>query len=488
MIKNSLEDIIRNSIVGGSLFLISSYIYLRVSVYPTEEKYKNKFLVFIGCLSSSLCFVVLNWINTAGAQILCYLFPSIFFTVLEKEKLVPKFIVSFFSSCFARVISFIPTVLISFILFQLKINPNRILLFITVYFFTFLITFLLLNIKRFKKGFQFFQKEKYMGIGLAISSAIFVLLCIVYSFNYIEKIFEIITVLVLVTSSWGFYLWIHRSITAHYRERLQLKSEEHYQELLKEKEQEIEKLNQSNEFLAKIVHRDNHLMSALNTSINAYFKSEDSEFKDSLLREIQTLAKERGELIEKSQRDSKLLPSTGNLLIDGAVNDLFIKAAAHRIDLDLTVSSTTDEIIGKYISQTDLQTLISDHIKDAMIAVETIGAENGRILVELSEKNGSYAITVFDNGVDFEIATLAKLGKECVTTHAENGGSGIGFMTTFETLRKAHASLVITEFENKTPFSKSIAFIFNGDNNFIIQSYRSSQLKAAINRDDVIIL
>ena len=123
-----------------------------------------------------------------------------------------------------------------------------------------------------------------------------------------------------------------------------------------------------------------------------------------------------------------------------------------------------------------------------MIAVETIGAENGRILVELSEKNGSYAITVFDNGVDFEIATLAKLGKECVTTHAENGGSGIGFMTTFETLRKAHASLVITEFENKTPFSKSIAFIFNGDNNFIIQSYRSSQLKAAINRDDVIIL
>ena len=90
--------------------------------------------------------------------------------------------------------------------------------------------------------------------------------------------------------------------------------------------------------------------------------------------------------------------------------------------------------------------------------------------------------------MDFEIATLAKLGKECVTTHAENGGSGIGFMTTFETLRKAHASLVITEFENKTPFSKSIAFIFNGDNNFIIQSYRSSQLKAAINRDDVIIL
>ena len=62
------------------------------------------------------------------------------------------------------------------------------------------------------------------------------------------------------------------------------------------------------------------------------------------------------------------------------------------------------------------------------------------------------------------------LGKERVTTHAESGGSGMGFMITFETLRKAHASLIITEFENKIPFSKSVSFMFNGENSFIIKS------------------
>ena len=61
-------------------------------------------------------------------------------------------------------------------------------------------------------------------------------------------------------------------------------------------------------------------------------------------------------------------------------------------------------------------------------------------------------------------------------------------MTTFETLRKAHASLIITEFENKIPFSKSVSFMFNGENSFIIKSYRAEQLKAAINRDNIITL
>lgn len=256
--------------------------------------------------------------------------------------------------------------------------------------------------------------------------------------------------------------------------------------MLEERDKEIEKLNQSNEYLAKIVHRDNHLMGALDSSVDAYFNSEDDKQKDDLLREIQTLARERGELIAKEQLDSKILPSTGNLLIDGAINDSYIKAAARGIDFNLTVSSTVDEIIGKYISQTDLQTLLSDHIKDAIIAIESRGETGGKIFVNMSIQNYNYFIDIYDNGVEFDIDTLSKLGSERVTTHADTGGSGIGFMTTFETLRKAYASLIITEFENKTPFSKSVSFRFDGESAFIIRSYRSEELKAIISRNDII--
>ena len=192
-----------------------------------------------------------------------------------------------------------------------------------------------------------------------------------------------------------------------------------------------------------------------------------------------------GELLAKEQLVSKILPSTGNLLIDGAVKDLYIKASAHGIDFNLTVSSTVDEIIGKYISQTDLQTLLCDHIKDAIIAVESRGEAGGKKLVNLSMQNENYCIDIYDNGVEFDVDTLSKIGFERVTTHADSGGNGIGFMMTFETLKKAYASLIITELENKTPFSKSVSFRFDGESAFIIRSYRREELRAIIGRSDI---
>ena len=123
-----------------------------------------------------------------------------------------------------------------------------------------------------------------------------------------------------------------------------------------------------------------------------------------------------------------------------------------------------------------------------MIAVNAEDNIHGKILVTLSVNGGNYEISIFDNGVAFETDTLAKLGTERITTHADSGGSGIGFMTTFETLRKSYASLIITEFENKTPFSKSVTFRFDGATSFIILSYRAEELRRAVNRSDVMIL
>ena len=357
--------------------------------------------------------------------------------------------------------------------------------------FEMILSVLFMKIPRFRKGFRFFTDINHLGIGIAVSGLLIILICVQFGskdHNGTTGVLAASTIFGVLMIGFGLYLWIRRSITAHYRERLQLKTEEHYQQLLTESEEKNRQLSKSNEFLAKVVHRGNHIMSALNQSIDAYFQNGDKGFRDDLLREIQTLAKERGELIETEQRNLKILPSTGSLLIDGAIGDFYIKASAKGIDFDLTVSAPLTEIIGKYISQTDLQTLICDHIKDAVIAVNAEDNIHGKILVTLSVNGGNYEISIFDNGVAFETDTLAKLGTERITTHADSGGSGIGFMTTFETLRKSYASLIITEFENKTPFSKSVTFRFDGATSFIILSYRAEELRRAVDRSDVMIL
>ena len=436
----------------------------------------------------SLLFVFVRVYSAPLSHFLLFLFIPILISFLfrKRDELSKVLSIGFISYSFVVICELIATLIQTTILWSLGLVPYDLVAYISIVVLTFVLCVCVMRVKRFRKGFQFFQEEKNLGLGLLISSVVMVLRSIDLRDNQDTDYMYFYFVFGVIISGFGLYLWIRRSITAHYRERLQLKSEEHYKKVLEEREKEVEKLNQSNEYLAKIVHRDNHLMGALDASVDAYFSSTDETDKDTLLRELQTLAKERGELIAKEQLESKILPTTGNLLIDGAINDLYIKAAAHGIDFNLTVSVTVDEIIGKYISQTDLQTLLCDHIKDAIIAIDSRGEAGGKILVNLSIQNDNYSIDIYDNGVEFDIDTLSKLGLERVTTHADTGGSGIGFMMTFETLRKAYASLIITEFENKTPFTKSVSFRFDGESAFIIHSYRSEKLKECFIRIDVL--
>lgn len=486
---DNILDFIINMYIAGALFLCASYIYFKTTVIPVNGVYKKPHVLAIGGVIISVLYVVIYMYDTSIAQLVSYLYPPLFYILFERKQILLKCLVCFFASCITRILLHI--LFIPFSIFFAALNIDKVQYFhFLIYALLFLLIVLIFKTKRFRKGFQFFQNEKNIGFGLVLAGILFFLQGYVYTYSLYQM--ESTVILMILMSvfiiSVGVYFWIRRSITAHYREKMKLRSDECYRQTLAENDQKLEKLKQSNEFLAKIVHRDNHLIGALNSSVDEYFKSGDKEFKDDLLREIQTLARERAELIDREQRESKILPSTGNLLIDGAVNDLYIKAAAHGIDFDLDVSAPVDEITGKYLSQTELQTLLCDHIKDAIIAVDAKGEGKGKILVSFSVKDNNYDVTIFDSGADFEINTLARLGKERVTTHAESGGSGIGFMTTFETLRRAYASLIITEFESKTPFSKSVSFRFDGLSAFAVQSYRAEELKSALNRDDLIIL
>ena len=463
----------------------TAYIFCK-SLGVRIKKTKIVYLLLFGIILSFLYFLLKKYNNQLSNLFLFLLIPMVVSRISDDKPIV-SLNVGLLSLSFFQIIKIPTSILVASFFWLIGYTQKDLLVYGVILIVASLLCVLFMKIKRFQNGFQVFENEKNIGLGLALSSVVFIITCIDLNENSDKDIVFIIVILGVLLFGFGLYLWIRRSITAHYRERLQLKSEEHYKEILEKRKKEIEKLTQSNEYLAKIVHRDNHLMYALDASVDAYFNSTNETDKDTLLRELQTLAKERGELIAREQLDSKLLPTVGNHLIDGAINDLYVKAAAHGIDFNLTVSSTVDEIIGKYISQTDLQTLLSDHIKDAIIAVESRGEAGGKILVNLSMQKENYVIDIYDNGVEFDIETLSKLGLERVTTHSDTGGSGIGFMTTFETLNKAYASLVITEFENKTPFSKSVTFRFDGENAYIIHSYRSEELKKNINRADLVI-
>lgn len=469
-------------------YFMSVYIFCK-SRNIRMNVYQRIYTIISGVVFTAL-FVFIRFHSSTISYFIFYLLVPVLLSLLNRKRkhIFSTLVIGLFSISLVSVLDVVSVLLQSTVFWAIGLTQYSGINFLINRIVMVILCILFMNLKRFKKGFQFFQKDKNLGIGLALSEIVMIMQCLELRNNHDIEYYYIVFIFGGVIIGFGLYLWISRSITAHYRNRQQLRLEEHYKEVLEKRDKEIEKLNQSNAYLAKIVHRDNHLMSNVNTSIDMYFNSDDEAYKETLLRELQTLAKERSEVINKEQLESKLLPSTGNLLIDSAINDLYIKAAAHGIDFNLTVSSTVDEIIGKYISQTDLQTLLCDHIKDAIIAVDSYGESGGKILVNLSKLNDNYCIDIYDSGVAFETATLSKLGVDRVTTHADSGGSGIGFMTTFETIKKAYASLIITEFEQRSPFSKSVSFRFDGESAFIINSYRKDELQQLINRNDIIFL
>lgn len=265
-----------------------------------------------------------------------------------------------------------------------------------------------------------------------------------------------------------------------------------YEIKIVENQIEIDKLKATNDELSKVVHRDNHILGALRQSIakelqEQVYANSKSNFEKIPFEKILKLLDNRSEKIVSEQARLKKLPPTGLPLIDGALSDMLIKANAHNIQFDISITTNIKSLINNYLTQTELQTLLCDHIKDAIIANEHSKAENKRVFLIIRKENNIFEISVKDNGEEFEFDVLDTIGKSRITTHKNSGGTGTGFYTTFETLKKYKASLNICEYKRNNVFTKSVSFIFDDMQEYRILSYRGTDLQKYLKREDVII-
>lgn len=458
------------------------FLYFRLMNIHMSKR--SLITVTISIILITVISIYLQNFNPVYSHIIFIFLTCVSLTIIKKHLLPISLITIGYAYCI-KLFSFIFVTIIAVLL---NYNNADIVLGIPIVLLQLLSTVFFTKIKRLRYAFIYFNKLDNLGIGLLISGFIVVFACTINQYQALTTDISKIMVIGVLISSIGLFLWIRKSITEHYRKKLQQKADEHYQNTLLEKEQQIEQLNNSNSFLSKIVHRDNHIMTSLQHTITKYKDCDNPIEREKLLNEILTLAQERSDLIVKEQANTKVLPTTGISLIDGALSNMYIKATAHHIDFNLIINQDIHYLVNNLITQTDLETLLCDHIKDAIIAINSGEVIKGKILVTITMNDDIYEISIKDNGVDFEVDTLAKLGLERVTTHKDIGGSGIGFMTTFETLKRSNASIIITEHKTKTPFSKSITFRFDGLNAFIINSYRADLLKQSINRNDIVIM
>lgn len=479
--------------INLSRFLV--YLPTLISVFYIFYKGLNIKITKKKLLALSLFTIIISYIiilteysYNNHSKILALILASITLMLVNNKDLpvfvsLPASIVSLGLTSIFRMLSFI---VCGILCFFSNIPYTHIMWGVLIAVIQILLGILFMRIKRFKNGFSFFKEKNHSDIGLIFSSAVLFITIILNNKNYISQSMLPPFFLALLILFTGIFMWIKRSINQKYLDKLNKKELEKYRTELKQKEEEIDNLTSSNTALAKIVHRDNHLVTTLNHTITKHLNSNENN-TSKLLREILTMLNERSELVLEEQLSNKILPTTDISIIDGTLSTVLTSCISHKINFDVTIQCKPTYIVNKLISQTNLQTLLCDHLKDAIISIISSDIANGNISLNFAMLNGIYEITIKDNGCEFSIDTLQKLGLQSVTTHKDTGGTGMGFLTTFKTLKDCNASIIITEYKAQNPYSKSIAFSFDGNSSFIINSYRYNQLKEQITRTDVTI-
>ncbi len=373
-------------------------------------------------------------------------------------------------------ISFIPNIINN-------ITNDYINLFIILLSYTILIYYFT-KIKKFSKGFSFLKsklKNDYLRL-IIFNISIMILSSIIILSSYDKEISRS-QGRVLVISYIIMFITIQKSLQLYYKQKLQQKELEETKEELEKAKKEITELEQENLNFSKKSHSIAHKQKALEYKLDQLLLNneiaEEIDIKDKI-KEISKQIQNEDTTIE--------LTKTNIEEIDDMLKYMQSECKKNKINFELQVNGNIHHMVNKFVAKENLEILLADHIKNAIIAINHSENINRSILVKLGLIDGIYSIYIYDTGIEFEIKTLQNLGQVPSTTHADNGGTGMGFMNTFDTLNKYKASIIINEYgkPSKDNYTKYIAIKFDNKNEYKITSYRSEEIEKQLKKDNKI--
>ena len=359
-------------------------------------------------------------------------------------------------------------------------EPIYLLFFTAIAGLQFLIAYLFLKMRRFKFGFPFLSERYAMIAALIIAGTILLIGSYITSQGEDPGTVYIILIFIVGTTitSTGIYIWIRRSVSLNHLRMSWERNEELHVQKIDELTSQIQFYKEKQKAVMIANHKIIQRLTAserdfliLYKEVLDYVPDDISEKLTAKLDKIRELSQEYYESINIIK--DKKPPSSEIKEIDDMFALYLERFTNNDIEFVLKVSGSVKYMVENIIKQSKLETMIGDHLQDAFNAVNAnIGSERRIVLSMIGKIEGCYEFSVHDSGIPFEADTLIRLGTERVTTRAEDGGSGIGFMTTFETMRECGASLVIRENVPGSAFTKKVTIRFDGKNKYIIETYR----------------
>ena len=253
---------------------------------------------------------------------------------------------------------------------------------------------------------------------------------------------------------------------------------------------ERERLAEQNSELAKIIHRDNKLLPAMELSVRSLLERypDDKQAKE-LLQGLNKLFAERANAVESFRSEATILQTSGDVTIDSVLGFLNAKAADYKVEFTAEAEEGAVEFFREQFKElTDFNAILCDLGENALIAARH--AENGKVKAVLDYAGGIATLKLYDNGAPFDEKVIAEMGRTEITTHKNDGGSGIGLVTAFKILKKYSASICIDEVLAEDAckadgYAKCIVIRADGNGLRVIKTGRDSVKKIAASRSDL---
>lgn len=484
------------------------YIYNKITNYK-ESSYIKIICIFIFSILSAIIYTCLqSHLNLIFNHLFNCFLLSICMSNMSRKSIsysmmiiLISLAISYIGIVCATVISFILLELVQTSITNIEGNylAGGLLIFIGIV--QFILVHFFFKMKRLKNGFSFLQNSEGLNNIFMCGLIFFInilLICDLFrvynqsnEFNNTLRTYLLSCILLIILS---IIIWVYRELRSYYRYKIMLRDIQNQEETMNELKEKNDKITEENLRLTKIIHKYNIRISALEratnqiTNLPKQIRNSKEEFGIlELEKDIQGISKELSyELLENIGHDTKL-PLTNIFGIDNMFQYMAKKAKENNIDFTLRINHSIQYLIEKIISKQKLETIIGDHIKDAIIAINSSNNINKSIIVTLGIVDECYELRIYDSGVEFQIDTLLDLGIKQNTTYKEKGGSGIGFITTFEALKECGGTVIIKEKKSpsKEDYTKAVIFRFDGKNQYRIQTYRAKQIKKKLKNNRI---
>ena len=455
-------------------------IYTNNKIISIANETKTKKLIYF---MSTIIVMLANVYLKINNYILAIIYMIIIYAIMNKFKLIYSSVINLLSFAINLVIFVLSSALIYFPARVLNVE-NKILNFIVINIIQGILVILFWKIKRVHNGITFLRKwknDEYINL-LLLNISIGILFITVILSNYQEGITSKFGVMLIIFAI-VMFITIWKSLQLYYKQQMLEKVLEKTQKDLADKTEEVKKLEAENLSFSEISHSIAHRQDSLKHKLEKL--STNTEFADeiSINAQIDNITKD---LRKKTKID---LEKTGIEIVDDMLDCMQAKCVENNIDFQLQINGNIYHMTNNYIAKEDLEILLADHIKDAIIAINHCENINKSILVRIGKIDGIYGVYFYDSGIEFEFNTLLNLGKIPITTHKSEGGTGMGFMNTFKTLSKTKGSLEIEEIgkPSKSNFTKVLKFKFNNKNEYKIISYKGKELKEKDEENKLII-